>query len=306
MVKLSIVIPAYQCESTIRKCMDRLITPDKSGEYEIIAVNDGSRDATLTILREYEQKCPDVIVINQDNQGVSAARNAGIWQASGEYVTFVDSDDYTESSFVASIVEMIKDPADLIVFNSDKVSEDGTAGYPNFSSEYVGLDKEGFYEHILRQKLNQPWGKLFRMNILRKHQILYQSEISIGEDLTFLMAYFRHVRSVRFCDMLLYHYLHNANSLSHSSMTEKRVQQFMRAYLAQEALLIDPGKNKHKFMVSYINSIFRSVMLTGNVFRNMCVWKRSYQKESKLNEVFQEKYDFKTEVKKLILRSMIR
>lgn len=305
MVKLSIVIPAYQCESTIRNCLDMVIASDMSGNYEVIVVNDGSKDSTLSILREYEQKCPDLIVIDQTNQGVSAARNSGIRRASGEYVTFVDSDDYTESSFVASLLEMMKDPADLIIFNSDKIGENGTVGNLNFSSDYVGLDKFGVYDRILHQKLNQPWGKLFRMSILRKHQILFQSEIAIGEDLTFLMDYFQYVQSVRFCDLLLYHYVYSTGSLSHAAMTEKRVQEFMKAYQAQEALLIDPEINKHVFMVSYINSIFRTVMLSGKTFQNIRVWKQSYHKESKLNEVFLEKYDFKTEIKKRVLKLMI-
>lgn len=306
MIQLSIVIPAYQCASTIRRCLDKILQTAYQDQYEVIVVNDGSRDETLAILKEYAETYQQLIVIDQPNQGVSAARNAGLMRASGQYIAFVDSDDYTEPDFVKSLLEFIGEPADLIVFNSDTVNSSGKREAVNCSSQYVDLDFEDIYRLVLRQQLNQPWGKLFRTSIVRENNVLFRKEVSIGEDLAFLMEYYHYISTVRYEHKILYHYVNSEGSLSHAGMTEKRVHEFMKAYQVQERLLRDPSNNKPLLMRSYINSIFRTVMLSGNAFYNISVWKCAYDRESLLDEVFHAKYDIKTDLKKTICNVLMR
>ena len=96
-MKLSIIVPVYNVADYLPKCLDSLLVQDLSqNEYEIIVVNDGSTDNSGKIAEEYSKTYSNIILINQENQGLSGARNTGIQNAKGEYVQFVDSDDYLE------------------------------------------------------------------------------------------------------------------------------------------------------------------------------------------------------------------
>ncbi len=93
-MKLSFILPAYNVEDYIDACLDSVTTQDiPTADYEIIVVNDGSTDSTPAHIQRYAERFPNIIIINQENRGQSAARNAGLEKARGEYVWFVDSDD---------------------------------------------------------------------------------------------------------------------------------------------------------------------------------------------------------------------
>lgn len=116
-MKLSIIIPVYKVEKYLRKCLDSCLNQDISADmYEIIAVNDGSPDKCGIILNEYSKKYSRLSVINQSNQGLSIARNKGLENARGEYVWFIDSDDWIEPRSLS-----------LIINSLDSVSKDGNA-----------------------------------------------------------------------------------------------------------------------------------------------------------------------------------
>lgn len=125
MTKLSIIVPIYKVESYLRKCVESLLAQDLPCEqYEIILVDDGSTDRCGEICDEYASRIPNIKVIHRENGGLSAARNSGIEVAQGQYVQFVDSDDYLEPNVLKTLVEKMEaDSLDVLRFNYQNVNE---------------------------------------------------------------------------------------------------------------------------------------------------------------------------------------
>lgn len=123
-MKLSIILPVYKVEKYLRKCLDSCLHQDmRSEDYEIICVNDGSPDNCDQILDEYVAKNSNVRVITQENQGLSMARNNGLAVAKGEYVWFVDSDDWIEENCLSGINKSLEKKTDILQINYQKVEE---------------------------------------------------------------------------------------------------------------------------------------------------------------------------------------
>ena len=118
--KVSVILPVYNVEKYLKQCMDSIVNQTLK-DIEIICVDDGSTDASLSILKEYEKEDDRVKVICQQNAGAGAARNNGLSIATGEYLSFLDSDDFFSLDMLEkSYAEAKKEDADLIVFRSDQ------------------------------------------------------------------------------------------------------------------------------------------------------------------------------------------
>ena len=124
-MKLSIIVPVYNVEPYLRKCVDSLLAQDlPESAYEIILVDDGSTDASGVIADEYAERYANIRVLHQQNGGLSAARNTGIDAAQGDYIQFVDSDDYLEPNVLSGLVaKMEQDKLDVLRFNYQNVNE---------------------------------------------------------------------------------------------------------------------------------------------------------------------------------------
>lgn len=113
-VSVSVIVPVYNSEKFLSRCLDSIVA--QKGSFEIIAVNDGSTDKSGQILEAYAQKYKNIIVVNQENKGVSAARNQGMAKADGKYITFVDSDDWLEPDALARAVSILRqDSPDILL-----------------------------------------------------------------------------------------------------------------------------------------------------------------------------------------------
>ena len=115
MPKISIIIPVYNAEQYLEDCL-LSISQQTFGDFEILAVNDGSTDRSLEILKKYQEKEPRLKVFSQENKGVSAARNLGVEYAKGEYIIFLDSDDYIENNMIESLLKVaIENQSDIVL-----------------------------------------------------------------------------------------------------------------------------------------------------------------------------------------------
>jgi Glycosyltransferases involved in cell wall biogenesis len=122
---VSIIIPVYNCEKYLDKCLGSVIAQSYR-KLEIIVINDGSKDNSGQIIQEYADNYANILPINQTNSGVSAARNNGIEKASGEYLLFVDGDDYLEAEYVKKLVEAAqKNASDLVICGCTMVDQEG-------------------------------------------------------------------------------------------------------------------------------------------------------------------------------------
>ena len=193
----SIIIPVYNSEKTLNRCVDSLLDQNYP-DAEIILINDGSRDGSEAICREYERRYESIRLISQENAGVSVARNAGLDAAQGRYILFVDSDDYVMPDFFVNIDRMIVDnDADLIQFSG--CVDNGTEKHESVMKPIRAGSREELTLHIIdaicRKELNGPWAKLYRRDLIESHHIRFPVGASVAEDRAFNMVYSFYIHS---------------------------------------------------------------------------------------------------------------
>lgn len=215
---ISIIIPAYRAEGYIRQCLDSLIHQDFDLPYQVILVECDSPDKTGEICKEYEQERPDLFYyFHYDfNHGVSVGRNLGLLHAVGEYVTFLDSDDYIDSRFLSQLYRCAKETKSQVV----------TCGYYLFSGDkkkkaysrlyYKGTGKEAltkFYRSPKMKIRTYCWGRLYDRQLLIKHRIQFDVKARRFEDWIFFCKVLLHADKVIFFKAPLYHYRQHEGSL---------------------------------------------------------------------------------------------
>lgn len=222
--KVSIVVPIYNVQEYLGRCLDSLLNQTLS-EIEILAINDGSTDSSGRILREYADKDTRIKVVEKQNGGVSSARNYGIKLSSGDYIGFVDPDDWVDSFMYKELYSTaVAEDADIVMCTYTR--EYGTHSKVknfNFPSR-LSFNKDEINKKVLRrlvgpldEELTSPemldawgtvWSKLYRADIIKDNNILFTdlSEIGTNEDSLFNMEIFYYARSFIFLNSPYYHY----------------------------------------------------------------------------------------------------
>lgn len=228
MCLLSIIVPVYNVSKYLAKCLDSLICQDlKPEEYEIIVVNDGSTDNSEEISRQYEEKYSNIKVVRQENQGLSAARNSGIAIAQGQYIQFVDSDDYLEPNVLKTLVEkMESDNLDVLRFNYQNVNETYEVYEPYKEHKpYVDYRDEvcdGLT--FLTERLGYACYAvqfLIKSELLRKEGNTFKSGIYF-EDTEWTPRILMQAKKVTSTDLMVYNYLLRQGSITNSVSIEKK------------------------------------------------------------------------------------
>lgn len=232
-VKVSVVVPAYNCEETIEKCIDSIYDCYKD-DCECIVVNDGSIDQTLSLCDKLKKKYKDLIVLSQKNKGVSVARNKGMSIAKGEYITFVDSDDYINKidySFLES-----KKP----LYNLGCCMVKNGTSYP-LKFKHSSIQKDLIkYPAIL----NSVCDKFFLAKNIRRFNIEFDEGIHIGEDVGFVIKYLMRYDDIEFVDCNYYNYVENSKSITRSSDSKKMVINGIQSSDRIEEIITSCGKEK--------------------------------------------------------------
>ncbi|MFT8348183.1 glycosyltransferase [Clostridium saccharoperbutylacetonicum] len=172
---LSIIIPVYNSDKTISKCIESILEQDLK-EKEIILIDDGSRDDSLHILLEYERKYNCVKVIAQDNMGQGVARNNGIKIAAGNYITFVDSDDYISgiSSYSKFIDKCYKNDLDLLIFNYIIVQDNVNHDIATFTENVIFSSEEVLSKFLLSNEVEgYSCNKIFKSKLFKEDGIRF-------------------------------------------------------------------------------------------------------------------------------------
>ncbi len=218
MPKISVIVPIYKVEAYLEKCINSLIN-QTAHDHEIILVDDGSPDGCPDICDKYAKLYDYIYVIHKPNGGVSSARNVGIEKAKGEFIWFVDADDYVETKSIEFLLAKIKQNYDLVVFNGKCSCVEQIVDYNIF-----------FREQYLNYSLSfAPWNKLYKKEIIIKNNIRFDLEEKIGEDLLFNAQYYRYMHNYVIDKMNLYHYEQREDSAMHIGKPERLIQQ-MRVY----------------------------------------------------------------------------
>ena len=220
---VSVIIPIYNTEEYLRDCIDSVLHLNYQ-HTEIILVNDGSKDGSLDICREYAQKDSRIVLIDKENEGVSVARNTGIARATGEWVTFLDSDDmlFADAFDILDSEESVD--CDVVCFGltrsdaSTRVNTDKKMVLSNREMQLSILRPPYFYKKYPDQKtltIFNTWSsccRLYRRAVLTDHNISYVKELKLGEDLHFCFNLYQYVDKVTLCAKDIYYYRWNPSS----------------------------------------------------------------------------------------------
>ncbi len=225
MPEISIIVPVYNVEKYLTKCIESIISQTFK-DWELILVNDGSTDASGYICDTYVSKDFRIKVIHLKNGGVSKARNTGITIASGKYITFIDSDDWVEAEYLASMI---------------KYADENTIVYGNVINDYsngqlsakvfdytegtsVSLTND---HNIVRYKIPEngfPIAKLFLKKIVHSQYLRFDENLSYHEDHLFVLKYLNFVDAVKLCALPYYHYEHRIGNLSLSKRKHSTIK----------------------------------------------------------------------------------
>lgn len=270
--KVSIIVPIYNVENYLRRCLDSLLSQSLR-EIEIIAVNDGSTDNSLEILEEYAQKDKRIFLIDKENGGVSSARNEGLLATKGQYIGFVDPDDWVDQEMYEQMYDTAtQEMADIVMCTymrefgthskKKKFNMPGKVCYQNDKVQYevmrrlVGPMKEEIANPELLDAWGTVWSKLYKAEIIKSNNIRFVDlkEIGTNEDSLFNIHTFYYTNTFVFLNTPFYHYW-RANETSVTSGYKPHLKdQWFKLYTIIESFLRE--KNMHdEFYVALNNRI---------------------------------------------------
>lgn len=221
MVTVSIIVPVYNAEHTLRRCVDSILNQEYS-RFELILVDDGSHDSSGRICDEYAVRDTRVKVIHKKNTGVSDTRNTGIEAAGGEFLQFVDADDWITADATKLMVrEAVERNCELVITDFYRVVGK-RASHKGSIKEEGELTREELAEHMKDSPADfyygVLWNKLFRKDIIMKYHIRMDEKVSWCEDFLFNLEYILHVNKAYILTVPVYYYLKTEGSLVSQSM----------------------------------------------------------------------------------------
>ncbi|WP_379970613.1 glycosyltransferase family 2 protein [Ectobacillus sp. sgz5001026] len=242
MKPISIIIPVYNSESYIGRCLDRILTKANSDLFEIIAIDDGSTDQTPVILQKYAEEYDFVTVLTQPNMKQSAARNNGLRHATGTYVMFMDSDDYAEEDMLATMHNLIeREQSDLCICGIRKVFLNRT----ELETRSCLMDSQDYLADFLTKHQEMDvglWNKVFLRSIIEEHQLVFENG-NFFEDTLFVFKYLCHIqKGISFIEKPLYNLVKREESTTTTYNPEiefyaSALYQKMKEYLSENQLV---------------------------------------------------------------------
>lgn len=207
---VSILVPAYNAAEYLGQCLDSIVKQTYQ-DLQIVVIDDGSKDATWQVMQDYAKMDSRIEVYRQNNQGVATTRNSLLDHVKGEWVLFVDSDDWLEASAVSFFMGLVTSSIDVI--SCDYVLDNDCV---NGGVAVKRLDQTSLIEAFLRHTeiRGQLWNKLFRASVLQ--ELNFDPKVSYGEDALFCWHAFQRVKGFLYTNKRLYHYRKNYYSISNS------------------------------------------------------------------------------------------
>ena len=258
-VDVHFIVPAYNAEQYIKRCVDSIVVPKKNISYHLTIVNDGSTDKTQTILNEY-MNVPEVEIITQSNRGFSGARNAGLKNIKGKYICFVDSDDYILWNGVEAMFLLAEaSKADMVIGNHYVVNQDDKVirKVRNTADNYNGY----------------PWGKLFKAECFEA--------VCFPEKFWFEDSVIKQIVSEKFnlvkeCSEFVYYYRENPNGITQTSRQKPKTVDSLHITLALHEDRLQMGlSNTNKYydyilLMSYLTFV-RAQTLGDDVLKDIFI-----------------------------------
>ncbi|MBO5906681.1 MAG: glycosyltransferase [Clostridia bacterium] len=230
-IKVSVIMPIYNALDYLRPALDTVLDQTLR-EIEVICIDDGSTDKSLALIKEYQERDPRVRIVTENNAGVSVARNKGIIRARGEFIIFLDADDFYEPTLIETLYDAaVRDELDIAmvrfdVFNNKKSSFTAGTGeeHGDIFSKGAVVSKSEFPDYILQSSTGYIWNKLFRTSFIREKELIFAPELYVFEDVYFVCTALSLATRVKRIDEVLVH---------HRVYSDQSRQKLFRKYYAQ-------------------------------------------------------------------------
>lgn len=270
----SIIIPIYNTqEAKLCKCLDSILHQDYS-DYECLMVDDGSKGVTAKFIDEYTTKDNRFVAIHKENGGVSSARNKGLEQAKGEWICFVDSDDWIKPNHLSSLVNAISDKVDIVLCGFEDVYKEETKIHSYKDNNYIG--KSGCRQFLSETDVLWymiPWDRIFRASIIKEQDIRFNTSLPISEDRLFCYDYLVYTRGIATTSDITY--VHDATD--NTSLSRKAVPlltqktRYKLISKAKSEIIKTLGMSKHEstMLNSYNENLLVTMLNTGASYRTL-------------------------------------
>lgn len=282
-IKLSIIVPVFNAETYIDACVESVLDQTLN-DIEIIFVNDGSTDHSKEIIEKYKKLDARIKLVNQVNQGVSIARNNGLLVAVGEYVGFVDADDYLEKDMFEILYRTAKkDDYDVVIsnFESELGGHKVVTRYPfpietTLTRDYIEREILTFF--LKSDQLNTACNKIYRREIATNYDVRFPEKVTLGEDGVYNIQFFKYSSKVIYIDYTGYHYREVQGSATRNIMENDYFKRAVEVYTIDIPDLasnnLDPDKIKQLKSVKLINSVIANIYVYLNGSQNLGLTKR--------------------------------
>lgn len=258
---MSVIVPVYNAEKYIATCVESILSQTLQ-ELEVIFINDGSTDQSRQIIENYKKVNPQIKLINQENQGVSMARNAGLQAATGEYVGFVDADDYIEKDMYSTLHNAaVQSNCDVVIsnFESEIEGHKVITRYPfplNTILIRDYIEREILTYFLKSDQLNTACNKLYKRKVINDNKVKFPEKVALGEDGLFNMRFFKHALCTIYLDYTGYYYREVAGSATRNIVEKDYFKRALEMYtLDISDFGISPKRVKQLRSIRLINSV---------------------------------------------------
>ena len=265
-MKVSVIIAAYNIEKYIQRCIESVVNQSER-EIEIIIVNDGSTDNTLNIINKVNELDDRIIVINKKNQGLIEARKTGLKYANGEFILFLDGDDWLENNCIEELYKTANDKkADVVLYNAYMVYDDRKEIFDTFIEKFIDDIKKNPVKNLLLLNISPTiWSKFIKKSFLEENNIECPQNISYAEDLAAVLNIFINKPKIVCNEKRFYNYYQRNDSIS-NKISSKVLEiddaiQFIKEKLVEMNIYYE---NKEEFEYTVFRHLLISKILRFN------------------------------------------
>ncbi|MPS73223.1 MAG: glycosyltransferase [Chryseobacterium sp.] len=256
MIKFSVIIPVYNVEYYLERCLDSIISQNYI-DLDIIVINDGSTDTSPQICDDYAAKDKRIRVIHQPNKGIPGTRNVGLDSAIGEYICFIDSDDYVEKDFFNILNEALADRQDVLSFDY-KIVKGEHIKY--IKTDALIVDGK-FYTEILSNTASSDffwflWRRVYRREFVISKNIAFDESVMFGEDTMFNIELFSYSPSYKHISQFLYNYCSNPMSLARIKYKENLLEKMNNHFFARLRIEEKLGRLENRLILNDISKYY--------------------------------------------------
>ena len=268
--KVSIIVPVYNAQKYIKKCMDSILR-QVNNEYEVLVLNDGSIDDSEKLLREYENKYPNIVrVISKKNEGIAKTRNLGIKEAQGDYVCFVDNDDFVDDNYFDVLYNSIQSGYDIVI-----------GGYRRVTIDKIQFQVTPKNSEWYRYIMMAPWAKMYKRDFLLENKIEFL-DYGLGEDVYFSLLAYSCTDKIKIIDYIGYNWYFNNESVSNTS--QKGFNKELDPVFLLNKIYERIGKKKEEYSYFYVRYGIWYLLFSGRYaesndfvkeYKNLFSWYKS-------------------------------